>query len=125
MTKTQIPQTWMLLKSILCTEMGLGLLSISTLNPSLSMILSAWCVPVFSFCGYTERVYKRVLMNIGVLMCFPAVILGGFVGLFGGDFGEVVVLAQNNWVVFGGWLFPFVCCFYWPVVMGLCVVVNL
>jgi hypothetical protein len=112
-----------LVHSIVCTELGLGLCSIASLNPSLSVGLALLYVPPFLFWlrkreslvfNVTQKIVVGVLIQPAVLMC----IFGGGLGSAGGVVDEM----RFNSVVFGSWvwgLWAWVC----AVVMGAQVLV--
>ncbi|TPX33751.1 hypothetical protein SmJEL517_g03471 [Synchytrium microbalum] len=108
------------LNSAICSLMALTLGSLSTTNPSLSLLLGVIAVPVIISLSPQHKIIKLILLR-----CIsPVGIVGILAGVCGWDVVQMgLISVLDGWSVHGAVLFPFVCLFYGPLVCaGHCVV---
>lgn len=133
--KNNHQQDWRLLKSLLSIELGFGLVSIATLNPSLSVFLAVPTTPILMLIAtHSSSTLVRIIKTLIVgCVCSPPLLVllaciaeslllsGGGDGLVSSSLATSVTIIDGaiyNWNVFGAWLYPFICLFYWPVVIA-------
>jgi len=109
-----------LLNSLICTELGLGLCSISTLNPSLSLALAIPSVPVLLSLDKSSK----MMLDLLLVLLYPCVLLSAGIYIWGvivhGDVaGQLAIESVGRLVdraifesgMHGAWLYPVSCWF--------------
>ncbi|KAJ1336536.1 hypothetical protein BSLG_007320 [Batrachochytrium salamandrivorans] len=107
---------WKILKMLCCSALGMILLVLSAVNPSLSILVALPYVPVFlairPVSGKILRIVQGIILNIlsppGCLLlaCF---LVGDSQAVM-----QAVKEAIRNWHIFGSQLVPFFCLLIWP-----------
>ena len=117
---------FLLLKSLICTELGIGFSAITTINPSLSLIMSIWTVPIFMFLKQGNGLLKYIQFSM-MVFCIPinllmfisgssSMIVGGVVSVE--HLFQVFLEGQFNYEMFGSMFHPFVSLFYTSLVIS-------
>lgn len=125
-TPAQIERETLLLAAITSTELGLGLCSISTLNPSLSLALAVPSVPVFLILFPGKSRLLNILQEVLLVLLNPIILFAIVVGIQGVEpisaASRLVEDAVFNFGMYGAWIFPISCWFQSCLICGLALV---
>ncbi|KAJ3065870.1 Glycosyl phosphatidyl inositol protein transamidase complex subunit [Podochytrium sp. JEL0797] len=125
-TTPSAPPQWKLLKSLCYSLLAMTLLTVSSLNPSLSALLALPVVPLAYICASpSENLGVKVLKLVGLQLASPVGLLGGMVVVMGEEGARGVVEAvagTGYWLE--GWSVEVLVCGVWPVVLALQVLVG-
>ncbi|KAJ3027588.1 UNVERIFIED_CONTAM: Glycosyl phosphatidyl inositol protein transamidase complex subunit [Siphonaria sp. JEL0065] len=120
------PSQWKLLKSLTYSLLGLTLLTVSSLNPSLSALLAIPIIPLSHLCATPSKIFLLKLVKVvGLGLASPIGLLAGLVLLMGEDGARGVVEALGGagyWLE--GWGLDVVVCGVLPLVLALQVLVG-
>ncbi|KAJ3227029.1 Glycosyl phosphatidyl inositol protein transamidase complex subunit [Chytriomyces hyalinus] len=119
------PEQWKLLKSLTYSALGATLLTISTLNPSLSALLALPIVPTAYIAAKPSKNMALKLFRMILLQAASPVGLLGLLLLGLGEVGARHVL-QHVWMVeywLEGWCVGAVVCAFWPLCLALQILV--
>lgn len=108
--------SWKILKCFVCAIMGMVLMSLTTINPSLSLFFAIPLVPItLLFRPTKSNVLFVIQMSILVLLSPPMLL--ALYGLYVQNYYAATLFlteAFEYWSVFGGFFLPMMCLFYWP-----------
>ncbi|KAJ3353709.1 Glycosyl phosphatidyl inositol protein transamidase complex subunit [Entophlyctis luteolus] len=127
----QSPKQWKILKSLSFSLLGMTLLTIATLNPSLSAFLALLIVPVVQKAAIGERVTGlkaiagRMARILAIQTISPAGAFALVAGLVGAESASAWVV-QLGWTGYWleGWVLDAVVCFVWPLLIALQIVAT-
>jgi hypothetical protein len=114
-------------KSLACLGLGMMLIALATINPSLSIIFAIPLVPTF-----LSLSPKSLISYSMLLLCFPvdaifiyshssSNALGNELTQFLSPFKSII----QDWILHGNQLFPLICCLYYPwILIGFILVGN-
>ncbi|KAI8919703.1 Gaa1-like protein [Entophlyctis helioformis] len=111
---------WRILKLCCCGALGMVLIVLAAINPSLSILVAIPYVPIFLLVRPTAAALPRLLQIALLNIVSPPGVLIGY-ALITGDAPSVVRAlsdAVRDWNVFGSQLVPFVCLLVWPLNMA-------
>jgi hypothetical protein len=114
-------------KSLACLGLGMMLISLATINPSLSIVFAITLVPTFLSLSQGSLISYSLL-----LLSFPvdAIFLYSHVNanIFGDGLTQFLLPFKNiiqDWILHGNQLVPLICCFYYPwILIGFILVGN-
>ena len=114
-------------KSIACLGIGMMLIALSTINPSLSIVFSIPLVPTFlSLSQHSLISYSLLLLSfpvdaILIYSHLDSTVLRPSLVNFLSPFNDIVA----DWTVHGNQIFPLICCLYYPwILIGFILVGN-
>ncbi|KAJ3328828.1 Glycosyl phosphatidyl inositol protein transamidase complex subunit [Blyttiomyces sp. JEL0837] len=127
-TQGKPPQksTWMLLKCFGCCLMGITLLTVTVLNPSLSVFAAIPSVPAILFAKPSSNPFIFAAKTTFIHVVSPPGLLIWAAGTFGQESVRIVLVkALEGYLYFGAWLLPYVLVLCWPVNLAMLVVAGM
>jgi hypothetical protein len=116
-------QAWYLLKCLICAEVGMILIALSTINASLSLLIAIPTVPV---CTLMHPSKKWYMMQISILIALsPPILAFVFYTIIGSDFKNLIFVMVDYWNLFGAILFPVVVLVYWTFNLAVQVMIGM
>ncbi|KAI8901968.1 Gaa1-like protein [Globomyces pollinis-pini] len=118
---------WKILKCMINGGLGLFLLSVAAMNPSLALVMAILLVPSFIMIRPTKSLIFYSFQMFVLFIISPPVILA----IYGLVYGDYTVATQflsdiwHHWSLFGGLLLPWICLGYWPLTLAAQVLVTM
>jgi Gaa1-like, GPI transamidase component len=113
---------WYMLKCLICCEAGLLLIALSTVNPSLALVISITTIPLCTLMQPTKiQVISTLQLSILVALSPPVLALM----VDGEILRSFVQNAVGQWELYGAILLPAIVLIYWPLNMACQVMVGM
>ena len=117
---------WYILKCFICAEAGLFLISLATVNPSLSVLLAIPSVPLFAIMAPSKSPTWTLVQFLLLTLVSPAgiVLLLSFLGDTDA-LRHILEVSVNHWNTYGAIFYPVICLFYWPLNIAAQVLITM
>lgn len=103
-----------MLKLLVCSESGLVLISLATVNPSLALLLAIPLLPLITVPTTKSPRFVKLIHWILVLLMSPPVMLAVAYLTIGNSVFELVHQSIVHYSVYGSIAFPLIVLVYWP-----------
>ena len=125
--KYRVTAAWQIIKCIVYLLVGLGIVSLIPVNPSLAVTFAVPLIPICIISKPSKSFITLVLQSILLFTISPPILLAAY-GLHVQSLSEPAVLLNElleNWNTFGNLLLPWIIWFYWPIILALQLLVTM
>jgi hypothetical protein len=126
-SRSTIAGVWTTLKVFVCAGSGMFLLSLSVLNPSLSLVLALPTIPLLIMVKPSDSFIKTVIQTVLVVLVSPPSIVSMACFFLGTN--HVVAFLEysiQSYHIFSGGIFlPLTLLVYWPLNLAMQLIITM
>jgi glycosylphosphatidylinositol transamidase len=126
-SRSTVAAAWVVFKSIICAGYGMFLLTLTTMNPSLSLLIAIPVIPTLVLVRPTQNFIVMMIQIIIFVAISPPLLLFWY-ALYTQDPTRPVLFMQEiyqQYESFGALFVPFISVIYWPLNLACQVIVGM
>lgn len=119
-TRYRIAGAWQIIKCIVYLILGLGVVCLTLVNPSLAIVFAVPLIPICILMKPRKSFMMLLLQSTILFLISPPVLL-----LMFGANGDILQQLLENYTTFGNLLLPWIIYFCWPIILCLQLLVTM